>query len=97
MKNLPLTVLACALLASAAVPVTAAPAKAAKPAKAQNETPAARMEIALAHQLGSIGEENLQRLVERYNSYNIYYCFFFSSINLNSIIHLCRKFYNYVI
>ncbi|MBL8450122.1 MAG: extracellular solute-binding protein [Dechloromonas sp.] len=68
MKNLPLTVLACALLASAAVPVTAAPAKAAKPAKAQNETPAARMEIALAHQLGSIGEENLQRLVERYNS-----------------------------
>ncbi len=52
------------LAASLALSAGAAPTKR-NPAKP--EAPAARVEIALAHQLGRIGEENLQRLIERYN------------------------------
>lgn len=67
-RNLPLTVLACAFGAAMSFSAFGASAKPAKPARAKAEAPAARSEIALAHQLSSVGEENLRKLVERFNA-----------------------------
>lgn len=54
----------------AAVFAAAFPAYAAKGTKpaAKVEAPAAKVEITLAHQLGKVGEDNLNKLVERFNA-----------------------------
>ena len=54
----------------AAVFAAAFPAYAAKGPKpaAKVEAPAAKVEITLAHQLGKVGEDNLNKLVERFNA-----------------------------
>ena len=67
-RNLPLTVLACAFGAAMSFSAFRGIRQARQARQAKAEAPAARSEIALAHQLSSVGEENLRKLVERFNA-----------------------------